>query len=70
MEHYDKAKIDKNKYKVILKGFFIEQDNKEYVWGEVRGELKRDYFKFNKIYFWYKLLIKNWKLLNILIHFI
>ena len=43
LAQYDKVKRVKNKWKVILKGCVVQQDNKEYVCGKVHGELERDW---------------------------
>jgi hypothetical protein len=43
LAQYDKVKRVKNKWKVILKGCVVQQDNKEYICGKVQGELERDW---------------------------
>lgn len=43
LAQYDKVKRVKNKWKVILKGCVVQQDNKEYICGKVHGELERDW---------------------------
>jgi len=40
---YEKVKRVKNKWKVKLKGCIVQKDNKEYICGDIHGELEREW---------------------------